>query len=160
MVAKISPQLVGRVILLSPGGLNNFRLGKIAGIVSDPWGFGRRALSKRHGWFESMLIAYATQKLFLTPQSAALLGGWTPEGNRMYHQSRGGLPQRSLLLWGTHDFVQPALARLLETVPNGEGYWIEGGTHSFIIDSVVTIRELTDRFLVCLLYTSPSPRDS
>lgn len=148
MVAKVSPELVGRVILLAPGGLNNFHLGKIVGIVSDPWGYGRRVLSERHGWLEATLIAYATQKLFRTPQSAALLKGWSPEGNRMYHRHRGGLPQRSLLLWGTHDLVQPALGRLLETVPNGSGYWIEGGTHSIIIDAAVTIRELVDSFLL------------
>jgi pimeloyl-ACP methyl ester carboxylesterase len=103
MASLDSPQLIGRVILLAPGGLNNFHLGKIAGIVSDPSGFGHRVLRKHLGWLQATLIAWATQRLFLTPQSAALLQGWSPEGNRSYHRDRGGHPGRSLLVRGTHD---------------------------------------------------------
>ena len=122
MVAKRAPEKVGRVILMAPGGLNNFHLGNVMMACIDPLDCGFIVYRKNHGWISSLILAVATSKLFLTPQSGQLLGGWTPDGNRMYHVNRGGLKQKAMLIWGTRDAIQVPrnTKKLLSCVPNGE----------------------------------------
>ena len=68
--------------------------------------------------------------------------------------SRLRCEHRTLLLWGTRDTIHqawsdPVLADdcMMRDLPNGDGVWLQGGTHSCILDSAASIAALTQRFL-------------
>ena len=62
------------------------------------------------------------------------------------------IPQPSLLLWGRDDRLHKPWpsrpdAAMLDGLPRGLGYFIEGGDHGIIIDSAAVVASLTAAFL-------------
>jgi pimeloyl-ACP methyl ester carboxylesterase len=57
----------------------------------------------------------------------------------------------TLILWGTADHVLEAKSAAVQMKhlvhPLSEGYWLDGASHAITLDSVVTIFDLSQRFL-------------
>jgi len=54
-----------------------------------------------------------------------------------------------LLLWGDEDTILCPRDEqiMLQSFPKGEGYWVEGGSHMLVGDSVLTVCDLMEGFL-------------
>jgi len=136
---------VRRIVLLCPGGVNKNKIFKSIHIWhADPDWLAPRMFPQFPGAIARIALDYASGA-FKSPNMCNLL--LTINFSEYMVQPTVECPV--LLLWGDEDTILCPRDEdlMLEGLPQGEGYWVEGGSHMLIADSVLTIAEAMEGFL-------------
>ncbi|KAK3277902.1 hypothetical protein CYMTET_14126 [Cymbomonas tetramitiformis] len=149
LTQQLPPGRVRNLVLLAPGGLCNYGLGHVINNVNAPYNSAVHFLRSGLPWPIAMVASWTTYRMFRSPQSISLMGDLYPAGLANYFCRRAPVHTRSLVIWGDDDFINKARSDefIMECIPRGEGYWVNGGTHSIIVESVVTLYNLITPFL-------------